>query len=157
MAVDPGKQYLGLAVLEGEELIWYAVKTFPPRMQLPEIRIQLQRILTAVLERFRPTVLAVEEPFYAPSLQSLDLKRLTELVKTWGRWKRLTVRSYYSPAVKAFFCRDCRNKHSVAEAMIGRYPYLVRYLSPLPWRRRYWFHVFDAVALGLMCHQKLSR
>jgi hypothetical protein len=40
--------------------------------------------------------------------------------------------------------------------MIERYPFLRRYFSYLPLRRRYWFHVFDAVGLGLMCAKKMS-
>jgi hypothetical protein len=59
--------------------------------------------------------------------------------------------------VKAFFCRDRKTKQSLAEAMIETYPFLTRYLTNLPWRRRYWFHVFDAIGLGLMCQRKLGR
>jgi Holliday junction resolvasome RuvABC endonuclease subunit len=157
MAVDPGIQYLGIAILEGEELIWYAVKTFPERKTLSNMRPQVKQYLTAVLERHHPSVLAVEEPFYAQSLLSQNLCKLTEDIKTWGKWKGLKVHSYCPPAVKAFFCRDEKTKQSLAEAMIERYPFLARYLTLLPWRRRYWFHVFDAVGLGLMCHKKLTR
>jgi Holliday junction resolvasome RuvABC endonuclease subunit len=157
LAVDPGMQYLGIAILEGEELVWYAVKTFPEHRALPGIRPQVKQYLTSILERFRPSVLAVEEPFYAPALSSANLRRLTEDIKTWGRWKGLKVHSYYPPTVKAFFCRDQKTKESLAEAMIERYPFLRRYLTFLPWRRRYWFHVFDAVGLGLMCHKKITR
>ncbi len=45
LAVDPGLQYLGVAVLEGEELIWYGVKTFPDRDMRPQIRQYLTSIL----------------------------------------------------------------------------------------------------------------
>ena len=85
------------------------------------------------------------------------MKKLTIDIKTWGRWKGLRVFSYVPPVVKAFFCRDQRTKQSLAEAMVERYPFLAKYLTVLPWRRRYWFHVFDAVGLGLMCQQKLAR
>ena len=29
MAVNPGMQYLGIAIFEAEDLIWYGIKTFP--------------------------------------------------------------------------------------------------------------------------------
>jgi len=157
LAVDPGMQYLGIAVLEGEDIIWYSVRTFPGRNTLPDIRPQVQQYLTGILQKYRPTVLAVEEPFYAQSILSDNLKKLTNSIKTWGKWKGLTVRSYTPPTVKAFFCRDQKTKQSLAEAMIEQYPFLTRYRTNLPWRRRYWFHVFDAVGLGLMCARKLSR
>lgn len=155
MAIDPGMQYLGIAILEGEELVWYAVKTFPGRKTLPSLRTQVMQYLTAIAEKYQPAVVAVEEPFYAQSLLSSNLCKLTEAIKTWARWKKLKVCRYYPPEVKAFFCRDRENKESLAEAMIERYPFLRRYLTLLPWRRRYWFHVFDAIGLGLMCQQKL--
>ena len=113
--------------------------------------------LTDLLRTYGAEVLAVEEPFYAQSLLSKNLRTLTRDIKTWGRWKGLRVHSYTPPTVKAFFCRDQKTKQSLAEAMVEKYPFLTRYLTILPWRRRYWFHVFDAVGLGLMCYRKLAR
>jgi hypothetical protein len=69
-------------------------------------------------------VLVVEEPFYAQSLLSDNLKKLTSTIKMWGKWKGLAVRSYAPPTVKAFFCRDRKTKQSLAEAMIETYPFL---------------------------------
>jgi len=106
MAVDPGMQYLGIAILEGEELIWYGIKTFPGRKVLPYMRPQVQQYLTKLLQTYQPDVLAVEEPFYAQSMLSKNLRTLTQDIKTWGRWKQLRVYSYLPTAVKAFFCRD---------------------------------------------------
>jgi hypothetical protein len=40
-AVDPGMQYLGVALLEGEELIWYAVKTFRDARTCHQTRTQV--------------------------------------------------------------------------------------------------------------------
>jgi Holliday junction resolvasome RuvABC endonuclease subunit len=155
LAVNPGMQYLGVAVLEGEELVWYGIKTFPGRKTMPHMRTEVQQYLTKLLQAHRPDTLAVEDPFYAQSLLSKNLRTLTEDIKTWGRWKRLRVCSYLPTAVKAHFCRDQKTKQSLAEAMVERFPFLARYLSILSWRRRYWFHVFDAVGLGLLCHNKL--
>ena len=157
MAVDPGMQHLGVAILEGEELIWYGIKTFPGRKTLPYMRPQVQQYLTKVLQTYQPQILVVEEPFYAQSMLSKNLRTLTQDIKTWGRWKKLRVYSYLPTVVKAFFCRDRKTKQSLAEAMIEQYPFLARYLTYLPWKRRYWFHVFDAVGLGLMCQKKLVR
>jgi len=157
MAVNPGMQYLAIAIFEGEELIWYGVKTFPGRKRLPYMRPLVVQYLTGLLQDHQPSVLVVEEPFYAQSLLSKNLRTLTRDIKTWGRWKDLHVYSYTPPTVKAFFCRDQKTKQSLAEAMIDRYPFLARYLTILPWRRRYWFHVFDAVGLGLMYQRRVVR
>ena len=155
LAVNPGMQYLSVALLKGEKLAWYRIKTFPGRKTLPYMRREVQQYLTQLLQTYHPDTLAVEDPFYAQSLLSKNLRTLTEDIKTWGRWKRLRVCSYLPTAVKAHFCGDEKTKQSLAEAMVERYPFLSRYLSILSWRRRYWFHVFDAVGLGLLCHNKL--
>ena len=155
LAVNPGKRYLGVAFFEGEQLEWYRVKTFPGRKTLPHMRQEVQQYLTTLLQTYSPDTLAVEEPFYAPSLLSKNLRTLTEDIKTWGRWKRLRVCSYLPTAVKAHFCRDEQTKQSLAYAMVERFPFLARYLSIRSCRRQYWFHVFDAVGLGLLCHNKL--
>jgi len=157
MAVDPGMRYLGVAVLEVEELIWYGIKTFPGLKLLPDVRAEVKQYLGRLVRDYRPHVLVIEQPFYAQSLLSQNLCKLTEEIKDWGRWKGLLIRSYEPTAPKAFFCRDCQTKQSLAEAMVEIYPFLHRYLTFLPWRRRYWMHVFDAVALGLMCQRKLAR
>jgi hypothetical protein len=156
LAVDPGMQYLGVAVLEDEELIWYGVKTFPGVRALPEVGAEVKQYLSKLLNDYQPSVLAIEQPFYAQSLLSKNLCRLTDQIKDWGRWKGLKVRSYLPTAPKAYFCRDRQTKQSLAEAMVEIYPFLRRYLTYLPWRRRYWLHVFDAVGLALLCRRKLA-
>ncbi len=150
-------RYLGIAVLEGEELIWYAVKTFPGLKHLPEVRAEVKQYLARLVNDYRPEVLAIEEPFYAQSHLSKNLCNLTEEIKDWGRWKGLKVHCYLPTAPKAFFCRDRQTKQSLAEAMVETYPFLRRYLTYLPWRRRYWMHVFDAVGVALLCQRKLAR
>lgn len=149
-------EHVGLAVFEGEKLLWYAVKKFREPKTVSEARLRIQQYLAVLVEMYQPTVLAVEEPFYAQSLLSQHLVKITRDIKTWGKLKGLAVRSYTPPEVKAFFCRDQKTKQSLAEAMIEQYPFLRNYFSYLPLRRRYWFHVFDAVGLGLMCAKKLK-
>lgn len=157
LAVDPGMEHLGMAVLEGENLLWYGVKTFSGMNGISNVRLAAQQHLAAIALKYRPKILVVEEPFYAQSLLSENLSHLTKGIQAWGRFKGMKVRAYTPPEVKAFFCRDRQTKQSLAEAMIEKYPFLQRYFSYLPLRRRYWFHVFDAIGLGLMCSRKLAR
>jgi hypothetical protein len=157
MAVKPGTQYLGVAILEGEELIGYSVKTFPSRKDVPNMRLEVQQYLTKVFQRYEPSMLVIEQPIEAEAFPGNSLSKLASEIKNWGKWKGLNVRSYCAPAVKAFFCRDAKTKQSLAEALIDIYPVLTPYLSVFSWKRRYWFHVFDAVGLGLMCQRKLAR
>jgi len=154
LAINPGMEHLGIAVLQGEDLLWYGVKTFTSVSGIFEVRLAVQRQLSTIIQKYGPQILVVEEPFYAQSLLSENLVQLTREIKAWSKFKGRTVRSYTPPVVKAFFCGDQKTKQSLVEAMIQKYPFLTRYFSYLPLRRRYWFHVFDAVGLGLMCARK---
>lgn len=100
LSIDPGMQYLGIAVLEGEEIVWYGVKTFPEARTAREIYVKVEGYLSSILDKFGSTVLAIEEPFYPQSLSSENLRKLTERIKTWAKWRGLRVRSYYHPRLK---------------------------------------------------------
>lgn len=154
LGIDPGTRHIGLAVLAGEDIVWYRVKTLVSQRTLQDLVIEVKTYLTKVLRTYQPSVIAIEEPFYPQSAESALLRALTDEIKTWARWHRLEVWSSTPPEVKAFFCRDDATKRSLAEAIIERYPFLRRYLTYLPWRLRYWFHVFDAVGLALMWQRK---
>ena len=157
VAVDPGMQYLGLVMLEGEELVWYAVKIFPDRKVLSNMRPQVQQYLTAVFRKIPSDGAGSGRALLRPVARKRQPLQVDPRHQDMRQVEGAQVHSYYPPAVKAFFCRDQKTKESLAEAMIERYPFLRRYLRFQPWHRRYWFHVFYAIGLGLMCHRKLAR
>lgn len=157
MAVHPSTLHLGIAILEGEELIWYGVKSFRGGHELPYRIKSVRAYLTKLLQKYEPEVLAVVEPFHRQSALSKDIGTLTENIKTWGKWKGLDVYSYLPAAVKAYFCRDRKTRESVTLAVIEKYPFLARYHVLIPWDDRHWFRMFEAVAVGLMCSRKLVR
>ncbi len=157
LAIDPGIHYMGIAILNNEELLWYGVKTFPRVVSPLDHCCQIRRFLTNLSDIYSPSVVAIESPFYPQAVGNEELNKLTKALISWAKWKGLKVVTSTPPEVKAFFCRDQKTKQSLAEAMITPYPFLAKYLSPLPWRRRYWFHVFDAVGLGLMHARKVAR
>ena len=47
MAVDPGMQYVGIAIFEGDNLLWYGVRTFPGH----DVRSQIKQYLTSLLQQ----------------------------------------------------------------------------------------------------------
>jgi hypothetical protein len=50
LAVDPGMQHLGVAVLQDEELLWYGIKTFPGT-DIARRRLEAQQYLTKIFAR----------------------------------------------------------------------------------------------------------
>ena len=52
-------EHVGLAVFEGEKLLWYAVKKFREPKTVSEARLRIQQYLAVLVEMYQPTVLAV--------------------------------------------------------------------------------------------------
>jgi hypothetical protein len=154
MAVDPGMHYLGVAILEGEDLLWFGIKTFPGRKRLPFTRQQVQQYLTTLLQKYQPVVLVVEEPFYGQSLLSANLRTLTREMKTWGGWKRPPCLELCAARGQSLLLSRSANQTVIGRSDDSAVSLLARYLTVLPWRCRYWFHMFDAVG---QCAHVLSK
>lgn len=63
LAIDPGTREIGVAVLTGEELEYYAVKTITRRSSPSIILAQARQIIRKLIHLHSPDVLAIERPF----------------------------------------------------------------------------------------------
>ena len=149
LAIAPGAQHLGAAVLEGEELIWFGVKSFSGRKTAGTLLPKVERCIDQLIARHTPDALAIEEPYYAQARLSPLLGSLTAALKRKGGQRGLRVVRYLPTTVKARLCEGKRTRQGVAEAMIRRYWFLFQFAKPgRP--RHYWRQMFDAVALGVL-------
>ncbi len=149
LAIAPGAQRLGLAVFEGEELVWFGVKSFAGRKTEESLLAQAERYLNGVVATHRPDTLAVEEPFYAQASLSPLLQALTRWAKRWGRRKGLRTLAYLPTEVKERLVTGKKTRKALAEAMVERYWFLYRYRKPAR-TPHYWQQMFDAVGLGVL-------
>ncbi len=149
LAIAPGAQRLGLAVFEGEELIWFGVKSFAGRKTEETLLARAERYLNGVVAAHRPDTLAVEEPFYAQASLSPLLQALTRWAKRWGRRKGLRTLAYLPTEVKERLITGKKTRKGLAEAMVERYWFLYRYRKPAR-TPHYWQQMFDAVGLGVL-------
>src|SRR2546422_862993 len=78
MAIDPGMLYLGIAILEGEELIWYGIKPFPGA--LPYNSPVAPTILVSRFRRRRSWSHVLSQ---AGSFKSLSLKSIGQCAQQW--------------------------------------------------------------------------
>jgi hypothetical protein len=99
-----------------------------------------------------PTLLVIEEPYYAQARLSKRLSALTRAITAWGRLHGAKVCSYIPPTVKARFCDGKPTRCMLAEAVARRHPFLERFRRPTltPRARLYWQQMFEAVALGIV-------
>lgn len=143
--------HLGVAFLEGDELLQFGVKTFPGKKTERTLLPKIERFLDELYVRHRPDTLAVEEPFYAQARLSPLLRAVCAAVKRWSRRKRLHTVRFLPTAVKKRLCKGKPTRRALAEAMTDRYWFLESFLKSSHTLRaqQYWQQMFDAVGLGV--------
>lgn len=149
LAIAPGAQFLGVAVLEGEELVSFGVKSFTGRKTVEILIPQVERYLDKLVAEHAPDMLVVEDVFYAQARLSPFLQPLIAALKRRGRRRGLRVKGYLPTTVKARLCTGKQTRKGLAEAMVGRYWFLCHYArAGRTWR--YWQQMFDAVGLAVV-------
>lgn len=152
LAIDPGTRELGVAVLDGAELLYYAVKTVRDRGTAQAILHQVATITSDLIAKYQPESLAIEKMFIVQKSAAL-LSVAAEEMKSVARSCRLDVYEYAPKAVRKFICQSgAATKGEVARVVAARYPELTRYLQTRnKWDEKYYANIFDAIAVGLMC------
>lgn len=156
LAIDPGTKEIGVAILREDQLEYYGVKSFkrrsPPRVFLAAI----VRSITELIAEYQPIALAIERTFFIQ--READLLNLTAMkIKQIARHHGLAVYEYNPTSVRQSLCqREKATKREMANCLASRYPALARHLQrPTKWEGLYWAHVFDAVAVGLVCFNQI--
>ncbi len=154
LALDPGLRELGYAVLTGRRLAASGVlslKDSPRRRRLAVAREHIQRLTNA----HQPTAIVVEKthPHSLPWLN--DLHKLTRAVRRIAAQRSATFSGYAPQTARKTLVGDgWAKKPEVAAAVAHRFPQLrVHLTQDRRWKERYWYNLFDAVALALH-HQR---
>jgi len=156
LAIDPGTRKMGIAILEGKELIYSAVKVLKRRTVPHELLEEAKRTILRLIDDFRPEVLAVEKPFFFQYKRLRLLSTLVEEIETLGRKRKLRVFAYFPKTVRKLITGDGNaTKEQVACVLASRCPDLTIYLrQDRIWKEKHWQNMFDAVAVGLTCLYK---
>lgn len=165
LAIDPGTRSMGVAFLVGKELIRADVENVrEPGMKSEDTVRKAGDVVRRWITLYRPTIIAIEEPYFAQSRRSGGLRRVTAAIVRLAAHKMLTVRRYPPTTVRRFVCRDGRPTRLAVARVIAtdHFPWLHRFYEKEAkkswWRKRYWTSMFDAIAVGLAClgHTKPS-
>jgi crossover junction endodeoxyribonuclease RuvC len=159
LAIDPGTRNIGFALLEGEKIIHFGVKTIQRMPTSKETLKEGKRVISRLIVDFRPDILVVEKTYFANNKDSILLNTFTEQIKVIGKQKSIKVLSIATNTVRKSVCGNgAASKEEVARAIVSRYPELRPYLtSNRRWKERYYRNMFDAVALGLVVSIELNK
>jgi Holliday junction resolvasome RuvABC endonuclease subunit len=163
IAIDPGTRHMGVAVLEGSDLIFATVKIVKDKpMTVVETLHKTEKIIARLLATYRPDILAIEKTFFVQSKRSPLLNGLTQTIKKQARSKKLRIFEYAPTAVRKFICQDGKaTKMKAAEIIVNKFypwlrPYLEKDLRKKWWEEKYWEGMFSAISLGLTCLNNIS-
>jgi Holliday junction resolvasome RuvABC endonuclease subunit len=158
LAIDPGTRRIGVAVLEGKELLYYGVKTIrrpkTPREILEEGAILIKNVTTI----YQPHILAIEKMSLIQKSETL-LVVVAEEIKATAKKEGLSIYEYIPAMVRKRICQTGKaTKQETAKQIALRYPELQRYLHyPSKWEEIYYANMFDAVAVGICCYLDLEK
>lgn len=150
LAVDPGRNTLGVAVFEDAALCYYAVKVLRVPGTSADVRREAARVLSSLIVMFQPTHMVIEQPLVVQQ-RAVLLSHAIKAIKTTAKRHGMTVSECAPQAVRRFICAGTPpTKREVARRLAARYPELARYISPQSsWAEAYYQRMFGAVAVGL--------
>lgn len=158
LAVDPGTRELGVAILEGEDLLFYGVKTVQKRTTPQEVLWEITRIIKQLIDYYAPAILAIEKVLLIQKNASL-LIVATDQIKAAARKEGLAVYEYEPKLIRRSICQTIKaTKREVARHLTRKYCELNHYLNRTSkWEQLYYAKMFDAVALGLCCYRDITK
>lgn len=162
LSVKLGTKHLAVAVLEGQDLLYWRNKRIRHKKISQEKALKnLRDILYGLIDFWNPDVIALEEIFYTQSRKSNLLNRLIRGVQRIGKERNIKVYFYSPIEVRKFLCKEEKvNKLNAAKVLANRYPWLSKKFARENQKR--WYEVkfglliFDAIAVGLFCFYQLK-
>jgi Holliday junction resolvasome RuvABC endonuclease subunit len=156
LAIDPGTKEIGIAMLSDGELLYYGVKTIRTRSSPSDVLKQAQYIISRLIADYEPQYLAIEKTFLIQKSAALVAVTADE-IKAIAKREGLTVFEYAPLAVRKMICKSEKaTKKGVAKIIALRFPELTRYVQrQTKWETLYYANMFDAIAVGLCCHEEL--
>ncbi len=148
---------MGVAILEGQDLLFYGVKTVRKRTTPQEVLREIARIIKQLIEYHAPSILAIEKVALIQENASL-LIVATEEIKAAARKEELAVYEYEPKVIRKFICQTGKTtKLEVARHLTRKYYELSQYLNRTSrWEQLYYSKMFDAIAVGLICYTELA-
>jgi len=153
IGINPGTRYLGLAIFCGSELRDWQVKNTEGKWSDDKMT-KITSMLLSLIDSYDANVLAVKR--LNPSRSSPNLNKLASTIENLSKMRKLRIYHYSIDEIKRYFQQ--RSRKGLAEIMASEYPVLCHELRKEQANLNpYYIRMFEAVALGSMCFQKLDR
>lgn len=150
LAINPGTRYIGIAVLDGSDLIDWGVKVIEGKWS-PDKLAKIANIISGLITDYQPSVVAIKKTH--PSRTSTQLDEVCSRIKLIVQDHRLELRQYSIEEIKALHGQSANaGKIKLAELVSIKYPVLIRALrKEQNASNSYHIRMFEAVALATAC------
>lgn len=155
LAINPGTKYLGIAVFQAQDLVYWGVKVLKGKWSEKKRRIA-ERAIQDLIGYYHVNMLIVKRLHLSRSSRNLDF--LVALIKTIAKEKGLKLCLYSLDDIKKELAAERRiNKMIIAEMMVVRYPFLVHeFEKEKKHKHPYFVRMFEAIAAGILAFNKLD-
>lgn len=153
LAIHPGRRKMGVAVLEGDELLFWGVTGFREK-EVRELLDGIKKRVQSLIQIYQPGMLAVERPHATRLKASPALEMIVERISAVAVDSSLYFCLYDALTIRRFLCGQERaTRRQMIERIVTRYPHLARYAAPgvSRWQESYWQAMFAAVGVGMVC------
>jgi Holliday junction resolvasome RuvABC endonuclease subunit len=159
LGIDPGTKEMGLAVLRGPKLLAYGVRTLRNGTRPHDIIGQARRIVLGAIERYEPSIVAIEEPLMLPTKRAALMSVIEQELRARAEELGIEVMELGPIEIRKRVVGNPKaTKLEVAEALAQHGFEQLRSLVPKRPARavlgfrpkdKYWLHMFDALALAV--------
>jgi Holliday junction resolvasome RuvABC endonuclease subunit len=155
IGINPGTRYMGIAVFYGSELRDWQVKNMEGRWSKDKMG-KFAMTLSSLIDSHESDILAIKRPH--PSRSSPNLNRLVKGIKELSRRKGLRVYEYSMDEIRKYLNPEAGiSKRKLVEMVTLKYPLLRYELSKERANMNpYYVRMFEAVALGSLCLNRLK-
>lgn len=157
LGIDPGARQIGVAVLRGDELLYYGVKTIQKNKMPKFVPFSLEQTITKLVVEYKADCIALEKVISIQQRNSF-VEVVYWQIKTIAQKHHYGLKEYNPGFVRNSICNKIKSTRQGTYYLIAKkYPELSRYLSVTRiWQKAYFAHLFDAIAVALVCIQEFQ-
>lgn len=157
LAMAPGKREFGVAVFDGIELIYFAVRTVSRRRSAAIQREEITELLSELFTRFKPQFVALKAVSKYQQT-SVAIKEIVKLIKRQAKAKQVSIIEISLDQVKSLADdAEKRTQKKAFQILVTLYPELKQFSGrPNRWQNDYYHNLFSAVSVGVVCIKSLA-
>lgn len=159
LAIAPGKQLFGVAVFDGIELTYFAIRSLKNRKSGKLLKVEIAELIQELITRFTPSTIAIKAISQYQKI-SLAIEPITKIIRREVDERHIPKMEISLAEIRSALCKE-EDRQTQKQAFINLavlYPELKRFLDhPSRWQKEYYRKLFAAVSVGVVCLKSCSK